>query len=118
MRLFTPRPLGPLLDVADTTGGELRELVQSDARPHEVAGALMRELAIASPTVLVLEDANWADEASLDVLVLLVRRIEAVAALVLVSYRDDELEQQRPVRLVLGELATSPTVVTLKVDPL
>src|SRR4051794_9086262 len=41
--LSTPRPLGPLLDVAQVTGGELAELVQREARPHEVAAALLHE---------------------------------------------------------------------------
>jgi predicted ATPase len=40
--LFTPRPLGPLLDVADETGGELEGMVQASAPPHDVASALMR----------------------------------------------------------------------------
>ena len=35
--LFTPRPLGPLLDVAQLTGGDLERLVESGAKPHEVA---------------------------------------------------------------------------------
>ena len=42
--LFTPRPLGPLADIAQTTGGELAELVASGAKPHEVALGLTREL--------------------------------------------------------------------------
>ncbi len=46
--LFTPRPLGPLFDVAEATGGELEELVARGARPHEVAVALLRELARAA----------------------------------------------------------------------
>ncbi len=116
--LLTPRPLGPLLDVAQLTGGELGELVQSEAKPHEVAAALLRELARLAPTVLVIEDAHWADEASLDVLRLLGRRVESVPALLLASYRDDELERTHPLRIVLGELATSAAVRRLKLEPL
>jgi DNA-binding CsgD family transcriptional regulator/tetratricopeptide (TPR) repeat protein len=116
--LFTPRPLGPLLDVAEATGGELEELVQSGARPHEVAAALMRELRTRAPTILVIEDLHWADEATLDVLKLLVRRIESVRALVLASYRDEELDRSHPLRLVLGELSSSPAVARLKIEPL
>jgi Nickel responsive protein SCO4226-like len=73
--LLTPGPLGPLFDIADATGGELQELVASKARPHEVAGALLRELGRRVPAILVLEDVHWADEATLDVLRLLGRRI-------------------------------------------
>ena len=93
--LFTPRPLGPLADVADETGEPLAGLVAGGARPHEVVAALLDELRT-RPTVLVLEDLHWADEATLDVLRLLGRRIEATPVLVLATYRDDELEGDAP----------------------
>ena len=108
--LFTPRPLGPFADVAPVVGDELEELVRNGARPYEIAAALERELAASLATVLVLEDVHWADEASLDVLRLLARRIQAAAVLVLVSYRDDELDRAHPLRIVLGELATTASI--------
>jgi DNA-binding CsgD family transcriptional regulator/tetratricopeptide (TPR) repeat protein len=116
--LFTPRPLGPFLDIAQATGGELAQLVQRHATPWEVAGALAGELGAKSATALVLEDLHWADEATLDVLRLLGRRIEAVSALVLASYRDDELDRAHPLRIVLGELATGQAVDRLRIEPL
>jgi DNA-binding CsgD family transcriptional regulator/tetratricopeptide (TPR) repeat protein len=116
--LFTPRPLGPLLDVAQVTAGELEELVESGSRPHDVTAALMRELRARAPTVLVLEDLHWADEATLDVLRLLGRRMDTVPALILASYRDDELAHTHPLRIVLGELARGEAVGRLNVEPL
>jgi DNA-binding CsgD family transcriptional regulator/tetratricopeptide (TPR) repeat protein len=116
--LITPRPLGPLLDIVQVTGGELQERVESGASPHQVAMALLRELATRRPTVLVLEDVHWADEATLDVLRLLGRRVSGVQALVLASYRDDELERTHPLRILLGELGTGETLGRLKLDPL
>ena len=65
------------------------------------------ELTARAPTILVLEDLHWADEATLDVLRLLGRRVETVPALVLASYRDDELDRGHPLRVVLGELAAA-----------
>lgn len=111
--LFTPRALGPFVDVAELCGGELGELVERGSRPHEVLSALAREVGRASPTVLVLEDLHWADEATLDVLRLLGRRIDGFRALVLVTYRDDELDDARLLRVVLGELARVPGVKRL-----
>jgi len=73
--LFTPRPLGPLLDVAEVVGGELAELVQAGAGPHDVTMALRRELGGRQPTIVVIDDAQWADEATLDVLRLLASRL-------------------------------------------
>jgi len=116
--LLTPGPLGPLFDVAEATGGELEELVSRGARPHEVTAALIRELGAGRATVLVLEDLHWADEATLDVLRLLARKVQAVPALVLASYRDDQLDRGHPLTLVLGELATALAVTRLEVPTL
>ncbi len=107
--LFTPRPLGPLVDVARATGGELAELVQREARPHEVVAALVRELESEAPAILVLEDVHWADEGTLDALRLLGRRAADAPALVIASYRDDALDRSSPLRVVLGELASGGT---------
>ena len=114
--LLTPRPLGPLCDVAEAIGGEFEELVMGGARPHEVAAALIGELRTRAPTVVVLEDLHWADEATLDVLRLLGRRVGSVPAMVLASFRDDELDRAQQLRIVLGELGGRP--VRLKVAPL
>jgi DNA-binding CsgD family transcriptional regulator/tetratricopeptide (TPR) repeat protein len=116
--LFTPRPLGPLLSVAEEAGGPLEEVVTSGAMPHELAAALVRQLSAHPGTVFVLEDVHWADEATLDVLKLLARRVAAVPVLVVASFRDDELDASHPLRRVLGELATSATVRRLKLDRL
>ena len=116
--MFTPRPLGPFFEIGEAVGGGLGELVASEARPHEVASALLGELGGRRVSVVVLEDLHWADEATLDVLRLLVRRVESVPALVLGSYRDDELDRAHPLRLVLGELATSPALERLTVPRL
>ena len=66
----------------------------------------------------MLEDLHWADEATLDVFTLLVRRAEATPALVVATYRDDSLEDAHPLRRVLGELATTTAVRRLKLAPL
>jgi DNA-binding CsgD family transcriptional regulator len=102
--LFTPRPLGPLVDIAADVGGELDAVVAQGAAPGELVAALARELRSRPPDIVVLEDLHWADEATLDVLRLLARRIEAIPALVLATYRDDEIDRRHPLRIVLGEL--------------
>ncbi len=105
--LFTPRPLGPLLLAVDGRGAVVEHLVAPEALPHEVVAALAHELRARRPSILVIEDVHWADEATFDVLRLLARRVETIPALVIVSYRDDELALVRPLRVVLGELAGS-----------
>ncbi len=114
--LLTPRPLGAFLDVAEEVGGELEQLVAAEARPHQIASELMRELGRRRPTVLVLEDMQWADEATLDILTLVGRRARSVPALVAVSFRDDRLEAAPQLRVVLGELAGR--VLRRRIEPL
>jgi DNA-binding CsgD family transcriptional regulator/tetratricopeptide (TPR) repeat protein len=116
--LATPRPLGPLLDIAEATGGELEGHVAAGALPHDVAAALRRELAFPAPTVMVLEDAHWADEATLDVVRLVARRLAAVPALLVVSYRDEQVDRMHPLRLLLGELPPNGAVSRLAVPAL
>ena len=114
--LHTARPLGPLLDVGERTGGELASLLAEAARPHDNAAALLRELRANAPTVLVLEDVHWADEATLDVLMLLAQRVAHAPALVLASYRNDGLDRAGELRFVLSELLRRCRRVS--VDPL
>jgi len=85
--LFTPRLLGPFLDIARETAGGLRDQLEEGGQPHDVAAALLRELESPKPMVLVLEDLHWGDEATLDVVRLVGRRVETVPALLIGSYR-------------------------------
>ena len=115
--LFTARPLGPLLDIAAETRGELAELVEGGAGPSDVLTALLDELRGHSPTVVVLEDLHWADEATLDLIRLLARRIATVPALFVVTYRGDELERGHSLRIALGELPQAE-LTRLALEPL
>jgi DNA-binding CsgD family transcriptional regulator/tetratricopeptide (TPR) repeat protein len=116
--LFTARPLGPFLDVAEEIGGKFQALVTGGALPHEVATALSRELSGGPPAILVVEDLHWADEATLDVVRLLGRRIDRVSALVVATYRSDELSRTHPLRVVLGDLTSAVPAFRLQLDPL
>jgi len=116
--LFTPRPLGPFADIAATHGGELARLSERVSRPYEVAAALARDLEGGAPALVVLEDMQWADEASLDVVRLLGRRVQMLNALLIATYRDDELHRTHPLRFVLGELPRDESVSRIKLQPL
>jgi DNA-binding CsgD family transcriptional regulator/tetratricopeptide (TPR) repeat protein len=115
--LLTPGPLGPLFEIASDTGGELDDLVRRGSRPHQIASALAAELT-RRPTLLVLEDLHWADEATLDVLRLVGRRVRSLRSLVIATYRDDELARDHPLRVVLGELASEQAIRRMGVPPL
>ena len=116
--LFTPRPLAPFQDLALEVGGEFAAAVDRARPPHDVAAALLRALRLPSPTIVVLEDLHWADEASLDVLRLVGRRARSVPALLLFTYRDDQLGRAHPLRTLLGELGGAAAAVRLHLAPL
>lgn len=120
--LFTPRPLGPLFDVGaqlETQAGELATLCRQGAARDRLFAALLADLdAHAALTVVVIEDVHWADEATIDLLSFLGRRLARRAALVLVTYRDDELGEDHPLRRALGDLATQRTTRRMRLVPL
>jgi DNA-binding CsgD family transcriptional regulator/tetratricopeptide (TPR) repeat protein len=107
--LTTPRPLGPLLDVAAVLGGRLQAVLSSGGPRDQAFALLLDDLASsARPTLLVLEDLHWADDATLDLVRYLGRRIGSTRTLLLATYRDDEVRGGHPLRVAMGDLATSP----------
>jgi DNA-binding CsgD family transcriptional regulator/tetratricopeptide (TPR) repeat protein len=114
--LSTPRPLGPFRDLK-TANGRTRGLEPVGDTALEVFASVC-DLANEQPTVLVLEDLHWADEASLDVLRLIIRRIETMPTLLIGTYRDGESGRGHPIRTLLGDLATTPALVRLDLGPL
>jgi DNA-binding CsgD family transcriptional regulator/tetratricopeptide (TPR) repeat protein len=117
--LSTPHPLGPLLDIAAEVGGELDRALRQGASRHEVFHAALTELSAGlTPTLVVIEDAHWADEATFDLLRFLGRRLSPLRALVLVTYRADEVGPNHPLRLAMGDLATTGVVRRLDLTPL
>jgi DNA-binding CsgD family transcriptional regulator/tetratricopeptide (TPR) repeat protein len=117
--LFTPRPLGPLFDVAAQLGGPLAELCRAGAGRDELFSALLRQ--VSEPGVLdlvVIEDVHWADEATIDLLRFLGRRLKTAPALLIASYRDDGLAADHRLRIALGDLAALRSTRRVGLDPL
>jgi len=103
---FTPRPLGPLYDIATSSGGRLRELFSAETDRNELFGAFLDLLVQGGPVGVVVEDIHWADEATLDWLSHLSRRLAELPALVLATYRDDEPGDDGLLADVMGRLAS------------
>jgi DNA-binding CsgD family transcriptional regulator/tetratricopeptide (TPR) repeat protein len=117
--LLTPRPLGPVFDIAPQAGGELAELCRQDASRDQLFAAFAAALdSPAALTVAVLEDVHWADEATIDLLHFLGRRLGRMRTLLLVTYRDDELGAGHPLRVVIGDLATQRSIRRMRLPPL
>lgn len=101
--LDTPRPLGPLVDIAAELGGATAEALQAGAPRHEVFAAFLAALRDAPrPVVVCIEDVHWADDATLDLLQFLGRRLNQTKAVVLLTWRDDEVTVDHPLHRVLS----------------
>jgi DNA-binding CsgD family transcriptional regulator/tetratricopeptide (TPR) repeat protein len=117
--LSTPRALGPLMDIAIQAGGELGAVCETDASRDVLFDGLLRELRDGpNLRVVVIEDVHWADEATLDMLRFVGRRIKDAHVMIVVTYRDDALATDDPLRVTLGDLTTHRTTRRVTLGPL
>jgi hypothetical protein len=101
--LATRRALGPFRDLVGSVGTGLTRALEDGGDRNRLLEALRTELSWAGhPTVLAVEDVHWADEATLDVLRYLVRRVAGLPAVLLLTYRDDEIDREHPLQQLLG----------------
>jgi DNA-binding CsgD family transcriptional regulator/tetratricopeptide (TPR) repeat protein len=107
----TPRPLGPVIEIA----AQLE--VDVTLPRYDLFAALMSALARQSSVVLI-EDLHWIDEASADFLRYAARRLDRAPALVVVTYRDDEIGINPALTKLVGELVPLSAVRRLPVQPL
>jgi DNA-binding CsgD family transcriptional regulator/tetratricopeptide (TPR) repeat protein len=94
--LSTARPLAPILDWVGSSVEELPAV-------------------LAQARLAVIEDAHWADDATIALLSRLSRR--PLPATVVLTYRDDEVGPGHPLAFLLGELATQ-SPLRIRVAPL
>lgn len=116
--LDTPRALGPVHEIAAQITVFDGRVVNPDESRDWLFGALFAQLVPPQrATVVVLEDVHWADESTLDFFRFIGRRIQRTGALLIATYRDEELSPIHPVRLALGEL-TGRHVIRMRLAPL
>jgi DNA-binding CsgD family transcriptional regulator/tetratricopeptide (TPR) repeat protein len=117
--LFTPRPLGPLFDLADQLGGALLDRCRAGADREELFRTLLAQVRTPGGLdVVVVEDIHWADEATLDLLRYLSRRLRGAAVLLIATYRDDGLAAGDPLRVTLGDLGSQRCTRRVGLAPL
>ncbi|AQA01243.1 LuxR family transcriptional regulator [Mycobacterium sp. MS1601] len=115
--LSTPRPLGPLHDLAAEFSGVTRDLLSGSPQPYDIFAAVFDDLRTL-PSVLVLDDLHWADQGTVDLLRFLLRRARGAPLLTIGILRDDEVSVTHPLRGLLGDVARSPHARTLVLPPL
>lgn len=114
--LFAPRPLGPLADIARRRSGPLSRALDAGDQAAAFDAFLEELIAPPHPVVVVLEDLQWADEATLDLVHVVARRLDSLPCLVLATHRVD-LAPDHPLRRTVGSLV-GPRVSRLSVPAL
>src|SRR5215216_3912063 len=106
--LSTPRPLGPVHDMANGTSGPLAAALRDAVGREGLYSAFLAELGrLPGPCAVVVEDVHWVDDATLDLLRFVGRRIKGLNALLLLTYRDDEIHPDHQLNHLLGALPQS-----------
>ena len=113
--LVVPQALGPVWDVARTVPELAAALGTGERRAvFDAVWSLLRD---DGPVILVLEDLHWADEATLDLVLHVGRRIATTTGLLVLTYRDGDVDLDHPLRRVTGALPAD-RLTRLRVGPL
>lgn len=114
----TPPPLGPLADMLPDLPSDVWPDDASRSQVFANVLAALRAPAGSGARVLVFEDVHWADEATLDLLRHLARRIHACPALVVASYRPEDTTVGDRLRVLLGDTASAAGTRRIDLSPL
>ncbi len=109
----SPRPFEALWDMAGLEPRLLPALETND--PRAVFDALMELLGRRSrPTVVVIDDVHWSEQATIDLLMRVGRRIDRTHGLVVVAFRDEDTPAEHPLRRVVSDV---PPDSMLRITP-
>ena len=109
--LSIPRPLGALRDLVGSVSVPLERALSGGSAAHDIQSLLIEEVELPPrPTILVLEDVHWADDATLDTITVLGRRIRSLPALLILTFRAGELPPSHPLHAVLGAIRAQDSV--------
>jgi predicted ATPase len=103
--LFTPRPLGPIFDMARLISSDFLDFLKSETSRSIIFEALVDKLSEQNGSVIMIfEDIHWADEATLDFIKFITKRINKYKCLFLLTYRSDEINSDHPLSAIFGDL--------------
>ncbi|MBV9545401.1 MAG: AAA family ATPase, partial [Chloroflexi bacterium] len=111
--------LGPLFDIGVALDVPPEQLRSAPSSPHDLfLDVYARLAALRRPVAVVVEDVHWADQATLDLVAFLGRRVQRLPLLLILTFRSDELRAADPLGVTLGNLATTPGLVRIDLEPL
>lgn len=107
--LIEPRHVGTQLEVVE-------DVVLARQRLFREVAELVTAVARLGPLILVVEDVHWADRNTVDLLRSLLRSLDHQPVLMLLTARDDEIDDIHPTRGLLGDLARRPTPLMVDLE--
>jgi DNA-binding CsgD family transcriptional regulator/tetratricopeptide (TPR) repeat protein len=112
--LTTPRPFGPIFDLAAGLGDRISALMREGVSGADLFPEILSAIStLPAGSVLIIEDVHWADHATIDLLRYLARRMVTLRAMIILTFRPDELTESHAITLLLNNL---PANVTTRLD--
>ncbi|MGQ8364352.1 AAA family ATPase [Glaciecola sp. 1036] len=109
--LSTPKPYAPILEIAGAISNDLIDVLEQNTLAAKVANIFFNTLFdLNKGTIIVIEDVHWADNATLDLLKFIARRISFLPCLICISFRDDEISPEHPLAAVLNLVPSAHTM--------
>jgi tetratricopeptide (TPR) repeat protein len=85
---------------------------------EQIVGLIERAAAHRAPIVLAVDDLHWADQSTLDLITYMVNSIDGAGAVLILTYRSDELTRRHPLRPLLARLQRADNVIPIQLRPL
>lgn len=116
---FGTLPYGPVVDALHAVGCGT-PVIDVPTRAARLAALqrLLEGAAARRNTVLILEDLQWADEGTMEFLVHVAPALPGIRALVVATYRSEDVDARHPVAPFLARLARQPSCRTIALEPL
>jgi DNA-binding CsgD family transcriptional regulator len=128
---YAPSPLGPVIDIlteldadngSETAGVGFSAPTGDDPvdkrRLFERVAATLRTAAAKAPLAAVIDDAHWADAATLDLVQFLITTLHDARVLLVVAYRADEVSSGHPLHGVTARAMRARHVQRIELGPL
>jgi DNA-binding SARP family transcriptional activator/tetratricopeptide (TPR) repeat protein len=111
--------LARLLPELSVEGQQDRSARSGDlAQRYRLFDALSRALAAANPRLMIIDDLQWCDAETIEVISFLIRSGQTAPILVVGTVRSEEVPERHPLHALVDTLMRDGAVTTVALDPL
>jgi serine/threonine protein kinase len=113
-----PAEIARLLPGARNREDQLAHLDPAEAKQRLFATfhELLNNKAKKQPMMLIFEDAQWADPTTLELLGYIARHVSQSPIMLILTYRSEEVESNKPLTTLLRDLQRNPATYSLKLE--